>query len=638
MNTPQHPLLQWVGQTLLATVLAASGLGSPAMAQEDPETPRWRTGQVRFPGQSKPTTVTYEVKDGWAIFEGDILLGRVDAAGNLLPPETDEFTTEAIVATPTSQTLWPRAVIPFVRDANVSATEVNNAIAHWEENTPMRFEPYDAGRHTTRVRFTRGTDSGACFSSTGRLGGTEQLIRTTPSGTCGFGTMVHEIGHTVGLHHEQTRSDRDTFVRILWDNIEENRQRQFCKRAGGIVDDEEAAYCPDGLANTGQDLLTYDYGSIMHYRADEFSANGQPTIEPLDPDAVIGQRNGLSAGDIQAANYLYSFTAAQWDTDFCKTNSEVCTTGDFNGDGNADIITFHRGSYGGSKEVWVALSDGVSGFGLSRRWATGFCMQSQETCTTGDFNGDGKDDIITFHHGAWGGSSQVFVYLSDGRDSFDYTGSPWTSGFCVQAPEVCVTGDFNGDGKDDILTFHHGAWGGSNTVFVYLSDGSRFTSPGRPWHPNFCAAGLECAVGDVNGDGKEDIMAFVKGTYSGTASNDVYVALSTSTGFGTTYKWHEDFCRTGQRCLVGDVNGDGQADAMAITPGFATRINVALSTGNGFGTAEVRGRGNCTASSMTCTFADVDNDQHADLVTFKRLSGVDGQVHVDLSNMRHAEE
>jgi hypothetical protein len=39
MNTPQHPLLQWAGQTLLATVLVASGLGSPAMAQEDPETP-----------------------------------------------------------------------------------------------------------------------------------------------------------------------------------------------------------------------------------------------------------------------------------------------------------------------------------------------------------------------------------------------------------------------------------------------------------------------------------------------------------------------------------------------------------------------------------------------------------------------
>ena len=50
----------------------------------------------------------------------------------------------------------------------------------------------------------------------------------------------------------------------------------------------------------GDDLGAYDYGSIMHYPRNAFSANGQDTITPADPNAQIGQRTGLSAGDIAA--------------------------------------------------------------------------------------------------------------------------------------------------------------------------------------------------------------------------------------------------------------------------------------------------------------------------------------------------
>ena len=56
----------------------------------------------------------------------------------------------------------------------------------------------------------------------------------------------------------------------------------------------------------GDDLGAYDYGSIMHYPRDAFSRNGRDTITPTDPSAVIGQRRGLSAGDIAAVRDMYN--------------------------------------------------------------------------------------------------------------------------------------------------------------------------------------------------------------------------------------------------------------------------------------------------------------------------------------------
>jgi len=86
MDTPQPSWTKWLGRTFLAAALSASSLGNAVMAEEGRAIPQWRTAQVRFPGQSAPITVSYEVKDGWAIFEGDVLLGRVDAAGTCCRP------------------------------------------------------------------------------------------------------------------------------------------------------------------------------------------------------------------------------------------------------------------------------------------------------------------------------------------------------------------------------------------------------------------------------------------------------------------------------------------------------------------------------------------------------------------------
>ena len=104
---------------------------------------------------------------------------------------------------------------------------------------------------------------------------------------CDKGSTIHEIGHTVGLWHEQSREDRDRFIRILFENIEAGKEHNF-----------------DQHITDGDDIGRYDFGSIMHYDRFAFSKNDNPTIETLHGES-IGQRSGLSDADIQAVNFMY---------------------------------------------------------------------------------------------------------------------------------------------------------------------------------------------------------------------------------------------------------------------------------------------------------------------------------------------
>jgi hypothetical protein len=225
---------------------------------------------------------------GMAVVEGDIALGTVEdveqatsAARDAGPAQAPPAGAALAVAITGAQFRWPNCRVPYEIDPNLpNQNRVTEAIAHWEANTALRFPV-----RTNEQNWVYFTDADGCWSLVG-MRGNRQTISVGPN--CTTGNTIHEIAHAVGLWHEQSREDRDSFVTINWQNIQAGMESQFTQHI-----------------SDGDDIGAYDYGSIMHYPRKAFSKNNQDTIVPTDPNAQIGQRNGLSDLDIAAVRALY---------------------------------------------------------------------------------------------------------------------------------------------------------------------------------------------------------------------------------------------------------------------------------------------------------------------------------------------
>ncbi len=244
--------------------------------------PEIRTGFIA--GRTfRAKAVQYAVVDGLAIFEGDIVLGteaEVAARTQQFRAQTAGPQVAFGVAITGAQYRWANCTIPYTIDSTLtSQARVTDAIAHWQQHTNFRFVV--RSNETDYVTFRPST---GCSSNVGRQG-SQQFVNLGAS--CTTGNAIHEIGHVVGLWHEQSREDRDAFVTINWTKIMAGFESNFSQH---ITD--------------GDDIGAYDYGSIMHYPRDAFSVDGTDTITPVQAGAQIGQRTALSAGDIAAANTL----------------------------------------------------------------------------------------------------------------------------------------------------------------------------------------------------------------------------------------------------------------------------------------------------------------------------------------------
>ena len=190
---------------------------------------------------------------------------------------------------------WPNATIPFyIEDSHFSPTEITailSAIREFESKTCVRFRPYR--KSDENWVFITGNENG-CWSFIGnQQKGGQQLNLQSPG--CGRkGTVMHEMLHACGFLHEQSTYNRDNYVKILTENIEDEHLFNFLRYNDSVVTDY----------NT-----TYDYDSIMHYSAYAFSKNGKPTIKATRENrTTLGQRNGFSQTDLIKLNQMYRKT------------------------------------------------------------------------------------------------------------------------------------------------------------------------------------------------------------------------------------------------------------------------------------------------------------------------------------------
>jgi uncharacterized protein (DUF2141 family) len=249
------------------------------------------------------------------------------------------------------------------------------------------------------------------------------------------------------------------------------------------------------------------------------------------------------------------------------------TVGDFNGDGKLDLVVTNQGnpSLGFSdSSVSVLLGNGLGSFGSTTNFNSGTYPIS---IAVGDFNGDGKLDLAVANFG----SDNVSVLLGNGDGTFgSATNYPLVVGM---NPTSIAVGDFNGDGKLDLAVANSfgfsSATPGNVSILLGNGDGT-FKSA-----MNFAVGGSphSVAVGDFNGDGKLDLAV------ANSLGNSVSILLGNGDGtFGSAKNVAMAAGDSPISVVVRDFNGDGKLDlAVANNSPVVNNSNVSILLGDGTG-------------------------------------------------------
>lgn len=247
--------------------------------------------------------VSYAIVKGKAVYQGDILLNDVETAPHF---RGDPSGTIAY-----SQYLWPKvngvATVYYAIDPNSdpnATPKIIAAITQFNADFPglIQWVQWNSqlGPNYVDIDLNANDFTGSCEAAEGYEGVPAQPM--TGSTLCSVGTILHEMGHVIGLWHEQSRSDRDAFLSVNYENIIKGSRFNF-----------------DVIQDDFQNLTLYDYSSLMHYPAFSFSRNGGPVLESIPAGIPLASFDGwpmqgspdYSAADKEGIGRLYGAPPSQ---------------------------------------------------------------------------------------------------------------------------------------------------------------------------------------------------------------------------------------------------------------------------------------------------------------------------------------
>jgi sugar lactone lactonase YvrE len=349
-----------------------------------------------------------------------------------------------------------------------------------------------------------------------------------------------------------------------------------------------------------------DSGSPADY---SLTATVQGSGGPAPPTGNVSFLDTSSGNSsLATASLGPSIAGVGWqmiETPALNNAPDAQATGDFNGDGIPDLALISSSNQYGDAPYTVAIfigkGDGTFTAGPTTQ-ATG--VQLDPVMISGDFNGDGKTDLVILNSQYYSAST-VISLLGNGDGTF---GAAQTSLVYDPGPVggdyvdgSLVVSDFNGDGKADLAVAGEGVIGGV-TIVLGNGDGT-FTATAANLEPDLVYNAI--ATGDFNGDGIPDLVG------QSSESSDAMVFLGKGDGTFTTTTIPLGSSFFDGSIAVGDFNQDGVADLA-----FGNDSGVIFFLGKGDGTFRPTSQGPVSGGGLSLTLGDFNHDGKLDLASF----------------------
>ncbi len=306
-------------------------------------------------------------------------------------------------------------------------------------------------------------------------------------------------------------------------------------------------------------LVTSSHGSNpVGVAIGDIDGDGKPDIVVCNQDAnsISVFHNTSATGTITAGSF-----AAK--VDFATTNNPYrMAIGDLDGDGKPELaVACYNGDVSIFRNTSVAGTIDSNSFSPRIDPSLGDSFTSPSNVFISDVDGDGKPDLVVLGLSYWG----VLRNTGTGPLTSSSLVSRTTIGVVGISGEAFTVGDLDGDGKPDVVVNYHGT--GEDSVYVYRNTTSG-SSISFAWPvPFYTGAPSAMTIGDIDGDGKPELVVAnwpFSGGYVSVLRN-----LSTPGSFTTaSLASHVDFA-TGPRLsdvAIADLDGDGKADIVAISP------------------------------------------------------------------------